>query len=526
MANSIDDEDNEVRDALGLYQQYLSQDVLKEEYEQGQGNTVNEDEQSVHSEEVQLYGQFMRSLVTHEDDVANDVYVDFDLPFRGNDSGRGGDPGLLGTTAEDDSFIGKTVVTDSPSKEDDDVDEWLQRSLSKKSNMKDRQKTEEELLVEDAKNFIPSAVLDPDSKMVVDSPKEGSFVWEDAFGSMEEQYRGIKEPTIVSSSKRPHLDQSVLPMYSKSHEKSNNTPDTQKTQEDDDTEPGYSVPWSFTNGRNVSELQDGEKETNRGLKWLSSTRSGRIKNDVEVPSSASSDKPRNRFCSIVGCIIAFFSTPVRCATAFMMTCHFVSSMIALTTFTRRRQCCGDVVDLESQGVFRIVSTVYLLWVLILMLPVVGKGQVRFWTIPNPYFGFILASTLALHSFLWLAVSVFVLESVALTLQLVMVHMKDFRWRWVRLIVSLMPVVLCLAHVFLVFVDSAGQCVVNTREGWSRTVDDACVICTGDDRPLILDKYRDPCVRPSTRYSSDIWGEKADYCGSETNKFCFYAYAGG
>jgi hypothetical protein len=374
---------------------------------------------------------------------------------------------------------------------------------------------------------------------------------------------------------RKTLGGPVLPTHSGVKPKGAGTPDTRSTtppradEGDKDNETGetrmYAMPWSVgpskTNrhGRAFSTLKNGDSSDKnddaaaKRNKWLSrpvwplsqGATQERL-DDEEVPSSerpkprfwmfrqtvandgevpTSEKPPKSRFRRCVDCILAFFSTPMRCATAFMMTCHFVSSIISLAAFTHRLQCCDEVVDLESRGVFRIVSTVYFLWVLVQVLPVVVKGQVRFWTIPNPYFGYILASTLALHSFFWLAVSAFVLESTALTLQLVMVHLKDFKWRWVRLVVSLMPVILCLAHVFLVFVNAAGQCVVNTKEGWIRTGDDACIICTGDTLPLILDKFRDPCVRPSTRYSSDIWGEHGDYCGSETNTFCFYSYAG-
>jgi hypothetical protein len=282
--------------------------------------------------------------------------------------------------------------------------------------------------------------------------------------------------------------------------------------------------WSLDQGAMPQSLDDDQElpsfERPKSRFWMFRRT---IPSDGEVPGSEK--PPKSRFWKCLACVLAFFSTPLRCATAFMMACHFVSAIVSLASFTHRLQCCDEVVDLKSHAVFRIVSSVYFLWVLIQIPPVVVKGQVRFWTIPNPYFGYVLASTLALHSFFWRAVAAFVLESTALTLQLVMVHLKDFKWRWVRLVVTLMPVILCLAHVFLVFVNDAGQCVVHTKEGWLRTGDDACIVCSGDDRPLILDKHRDPCVRPSTRYSSDIWGEHGDYCGSETNTFCFYSYAG-
>jgi hypothetical protein len=184
-----DDDDDAYGNALGLYRTYLgslldqpgAHDEEEAHAAHGHGNhgtqsPLSEDEQSVRSEEVQLYGQFMRSLITNEDDEAvaaeqerikkaerrerNVVAAGSRLPIGGG----GADDDERWNEEQGDKLIGKTVLAESPSlltSRDTllERDEWLARSLSAKKSTtseKEHQVSAQELLQQDAKSFLPS----------------------------------------------------------------------------------------------------------------------------------------------------------------------------------------------------------------------------------------------------------------------------------------------------------------------------------------------------------------------------------
>lgn len=225
-------------------------------------------------------------------------------------------------------------------------------------------------------------------------------------------------------------------------------------------------------------------------------------------------------------VVDYFALPRRGASSMMLLGHLATSCVGLYAFANRRTCCGQTVELEQIRILRILSLTYFCWVLVQSYPVVDRNYMRYWTLPNPYFGFLFVAGLAVESQRVFASAVFSLEVLGLALQWILLkpQWNDLTWRWTRLVLTLLPLVLVVFSILVAYYQAPGQCIVLDDNGvWTRTTSDSCILCAGDGAPRSLDMTRGACARPSPMYSSEIWGQEGNYCGLETNQFCFTSY---